>query len=591
MKQQKRMIILFMVIMCIGMLAGCGKKPETSAVPTPTVVATTAPVADKEPTPPPTATSTPTPSPEPTATPVPTATSTPTPEPTNIPEVPAGTLTGLDAFEVTRRMIVGWNLGNTLDSIGSNIGFDSAPAKSVTAWGNIEPNKELFETVKAAGFNTVRIPTTWYQHVKYDNATGKYIISEDWLAYVKQTVDYAYELNMFVILNVHHEDTWVNVPAFNDEAYDKASKMLHDIWSAVAETFAEYDQHLIFEGMNEPREVGSSTEWSGGTPAAQKYINRLNAVFIEAVRSQGSAANAERLLMIPGYAASSNISTIKAIEIPENSGNVALSVHAYFPYFFAMATDKYANHSFPGKSGYGEDYKTSITTLFLDLKNISDSKNAPIIIGEFGASDFNNDEDRARWATHFLTRAKMAGIPCVFWDNGATYNGTGEAYGLIFRKTCTWFDSAIPMLNAVMDVYNQDSSLPKYVAYEKPAFDWNAMEIGADWVQIFREEAGQKIDDWGNIWLDGWKDYLNENYDIVVFADSDSAPYMVLQGGWYKVYAGNYSDLEYVTRFTFADVQETMTLEKVKLEDMTGYFVSASGKPMTVYGVYAVPVK
>lgn len=620
MKHWKRVLKIMVVATCISMLAGCGEKQEASVTPSPTEIITVAPTETAVPTETvnptaeptatevPEATATPTVTPEPTAimapqetlTPVPTAEPTteptatvaPTTEPTKAPAASeGGTLTGLTAFEITSRMIVGWNLGNTLDSIGYGVGFDSAPAKFATSWGNIEPSKEIFEAVKAGGFNTVRIPTTWYQHVKYDDVQKKYIINEEWLAYVKQTVDYAYDLDMFVILNVHHEDSWVNVPAFTDAAYETASKMLHDIWAIVAETFKDYDQHLIFEGMNEPREVGSATEWSGGTAASQKYVNRLNAVFVETVRSNGSPANAERLLMLPGYAASSNLPTIKAIDIPENSGNVALSVHAYYPYYFAMASDKYANHSFPGKSGYGEDYKSSITYLFNELKKISDSKKVPIIIGECGASDFNNNEDRARWATHFLTCAKNAGIPCVFWDNGATYNGTGEAYGLIYRKTCTWFDSAIPMLTAMMEVYGQESNLPKYVAYVQPEFDWEAAGVKSDWIQLFRSDAGQKIDDWGNIRLEGWEDYLNEKYDIVVFYDSETAPYMVLQGGWYKVYSENYSSNPYVTRFTFRDVQEAMTVENVKLSDMTGYYVSASGKPMTVYGVYAVPVK
>jgi len=615
MKFWKRFLKCIAVTICVGMLAGCGAKQETVVTPTPTEVVTVAPTevvvptVGVEPTAEPTTVPTEVPAteaPKATATAVPTATSTPVPtekptatntpvsteEPTKAPvATDKDALTGLNAFEITSQMIVGWNLGNTLDSIGYGVDFDSAPMKFVTSWGNIEPTQELFEAVKAGGFNTVRIPTTWYQHVKYDNSQDKYIINEEWLAYVKKTVDYAYDLDMFVILNVHHEDTWVNVPAFTDAAYNTASKMLHDIWETVAETFKDYDQHLIFEGMNEPREKGSSTEWSGGTTAARKYVNKLNAVFVDTVRSNGSAANTERLLMIPDYAASSDLSAIKAVEIPENGGNIALSVHAYYPYYFAMATDKQANHSFPGKSGYGEDYKSSITYLFNELKKISDNKNVPIIIGEFGASDFNNDEDRARWASHFLTCAKKAGIPCVFWDNGATYNGTGEAYGLIYRQTCTWFESAIPMLNAVMEVYGRESSLPRYVAYEKPAFDWNTAGIGSDWVQIFRADDGQQIDDWGNIWLDGWKDYLNEKFDIVVFFDSEKEPYMVLQGGWHKVYSENGKTSEYEIRFTLEDALETMEVENVKLSDMTGYYVSASGKKMTVYGVYAVPVK
>ena len=620
MKQRRKWLCLLAILACTGMLAGCGEQQVTEVTPTPTI--TVAPTATNTPmptatntplptatnTPMPTATNTPmptatnTPMPTATNTPMPTATSTPMPTATNtpmptatptaVPQIKESVLTGLSAFEITSQMIVGWNLGNTLDSVGSNIGFDTAPVKSATAWGNIAPNQEVFEAVKAAGFNTVRIPTTWFQHVKYDSSQGKYIINEEWLSYVKKTVDYAYELDMFVILNVHHED-WVNVAEFTDAAYAKTSAMLKDIWGQVAETFADYDQHLIFEGMNEPRQtgLGSSVEWGGGDARTRQYINNLNEVFVDAVRSQGSEANAERLLMLPGYAASSNIETVNAIEVSENSGNVALSVHAYFPYFFAMATDGHANHSFPGKSGYGEDYEKSITDLFRQLAEISQDKNTPIIIGEFGASDFNNDDDRARWATHFLTCAKEAGIPCVFWDNGATYNGSGEAYGLIYRQTCTWFDSAVPMLNAVMDVYHQKSNLPAYKAYEKPAFDWDAVGVGSDWVRIFRSDTGQYIDTWGNIWLEGWKPYLNENYDIVLIYESEAEPYMVLQPVWHKIFSNTGKETEYTIRFTFADVQRTLTAENLKLESMTGYFASASNKPMTIYGIYAVPVK
>jgi len=641
MKHQRKWLHRIAVLACIGILAGCGENQKPEVVPTPTVAVTEAPAEPTtEPTTEPTAepttepketlvptaeptaavptveptatmapqetvTPVPTATPEPTATMAPQETVTPVPTvtPTEYPKVTAAPttapevigkngLTGLTAFEITSQMIVGWNLGNTLDSTGSHITYDTAPAKSVMAWGNDEPTKELFEAVKAGGFNTVRIPTTWYQHVKYDAAKDRYVINPDWLAYVKQTVDYAYDLEMFVILNCHHEE-WANAPKFDETAYEKASKMLKDIWSQVAETFADYDQHLIFEGMNEPRQtgLGGSVEWGGGDKQSWQYINNLNQVFVNTVRGQGSDANAERLLMLPGYAASSNIATIKAIEVPENSGNVALSVHAYYPYYFAMATDNYANHSFPGKSGYGENYESSINNLFRDLKKISTDKNVPIIIGEFGASDFNNTEDRARWATHFLTKAKDAGIPCVFWDNNASYNGTGEAYGLIYRKTLTWYENSIPMLNAVMEVYEQESSLPPYVEYVQPAFDWADVPVEKDWVEIYRAEEGFAIDTWGNLCLENWQSYINAEYDIVMVYRSDAEPYMVLQGGWHKVFTSEVSDNPYMIRFTFADVEKTMTAENVKLSDMYNYFASASSQPMTLYGVFAVPVK
>ena len=34
--------------------------------------------------------------------------------------------------------------------------------------------------------------------------------------------------------------------------HNDASKKLNDIWSCLAETFGDYDQHPVFEGMNEP---------------------------------------------------------------------------------------------------------------------------------------------------------------------------------------------------------------------------------------------------------------------------------------------------------------------------------------------------
>ena len=515
-----------------------------------------------------------------------------TPEPTEIPEPEGKGLTGYSARELAEKMTIGWNMGNSLDSTSSRVTFDSAPRIAAMAWGNEEPTKELFEAVKAAGFDTVRIPTTWYQHMKYDTAKKQYVINDEWMAYVKQAVDYAYGLDMFVILNVHHEE-WVNAPKFTEESFATAEQMLTAIWSRVSETFAEYDQHLIFEAMNEPRQtgLGSGVEWGNGDTNSRKYINDLNRVMINAVRGQGSVANKERLIMLPGYAASNNSDALRAIAIPEDGGNLAISVHAYYPYFFAMDSSDKANHEFPGKSGYGEDYETAITSLFRQLKQISKEKNVPIIMGECGASDFNNTDSRVRWATCFLTKAKEAGVVCVFWDNQATYNGTGEAYGLISRKYFTWFESAIPVVEAMMKVYGRESVLPPYEAEVIRDFDWDDIPVEDTWVKIYRSEQGEELASWGNCWLENWKPYISPDYDIILVYQSESEPYMVLQGGWHKVFTSESSENPYMLRFTYKDVTDAMNAEGVKLEDMTGFFASASQSTMKLYGVYAVPAK
>ncbi len=579
----------FLILLLMGVFIGCGNVAGTDEVSDPTAAVGPAATETQEGTENPEVTKVPKVTETPKVTKAPEAMDSP--DPTKRPVPPRGELTGCTAQELTEMMTIGWNLGNTLESTGEQVTFDSEPKKAVTAWGNEEPTKELFEAVKAAGFDTVRIPITWYQHMKYDAEEGHYVINEKWLEYVKNTVDYAYELDMFVIINVHHED-WVNAPMFTEESYAVAEQMLTEVWSSAADIFEDYDQHLIFESMNEPRQtgLGSTVEWGTGDAKSRKYINDLNQVMVNVVRGQGSAANKERLIMLPGYAASNNTETLNSIAIPENGGNIAISVHAYYPYFFAADTSDKANHEFPGKSGYGENYETAINSLFSKLKTVSEGKEVPLIMGECGASDFNNTESRVRWATYFLTKAKEAGIVCAFWDNQAIYNGTGEAYGLLCRKDYTWFENSAPVVEAIMKVYGKDIKLPVHVTAAQKEFDWADIPMTEEWVEIYRSEHGEELAAWGNTWLENWKPYLAPEYDIILVYQSDSEPYMVLQGGWHKVYSEEGEKHPYMRRFTFNDVTETMNLEGVKLTDMTGYFASASQSTMKLYGVYAVPV-
>lgn len=504
--------------------------------------------------------------------------------------VEAAELTGQTAFEITSQMTIGWNLGNSLDATSANLRVDSPPKSFVTSWGNPEPTQELFNAVQAGGFNTVRIPTTWYQHLIYNEATDVYEIEENWMNYVKKTVDYAYDLGMFVIINVHHEE-WVNVPEFTDATYADASHKLNDIWSQVSEAFKDYDQHLIFEGMNEPRMVGSAMEWTAGDANARAYVNRLNSVFVDTVRSQGSTANAERMLMLPGYCASSLKEAFSAIETLESYGNVALSVHAYSPYFFTMDTSSYASHEFPGKSGYGEDYEYALKNLFKDLKSVSDSKNVPIVIGEFGASNFENTTSREAWAKCYLTNAKEAGIPCVLWDNNVMYDGTGESHGYIYRATNTWYPNSRSVVAAMMDAVGvTDYTLPEYSKYQKPTFSWDKMSIGDDWVELYRAESGTSIAAWKNFTVDDWKDYINEDYKLVMLYDADEAPTIVFKGGWYTIMSDDSLAADFTAGFTYDEILATLEANDVTIDEMEQMFVSATAKSATIYGLYAVPL-
>jgi len=505
------------------------------------------------------------------------------------------TLTGQSATDITSQMTIGWNLGNSLDSYNASYDISVSPKKFATCWGNPEPTKELLETVKNAGFNTVRIPTTWFQHLAYNESTDTYEIDPTWLAYVKQTVDYAYDMDLFIILNMHHED-FINATVFTDETLAEASHKLKDIWTQLSEEFKDYDQKLIFEGMNEPRQTGNPdvSEWgngSGDNGYTWNYVNTLNEIFINTVRSNGSTYNNERLLMIPGYVASSDTTALNAVTIPEGSGNVALSVHAYAPYFFTMDTSEYSNHTFPGKSGWGEDYETSLKTLFTKLKSVSDNKGVPVIIGEFSASDFENTADRVEWAKCYLSNAKEVGIPCVLWDNNESANGTGEAHGYIYRLTNTIYPNSADVLAAMMDTVGVTNYvLPEYEEYQAPKFSWSNIPVADDWVELYKSETGETLKVWDNMPISNWQDYINENYMLALVYDSNSQPEIVLQGGWYRIMSDDDLNKNFISYFTYQDIMSVLNTNEVALEDMENLYISATSSVATMYGLYAIPL-
>ena len=349
-----------------------------------------------------------------------------------------GTMT---ADDITENMTIGWNIGNSLDSTG----YDE------TSWGNPKVTQELIDTVKAKGFNTIRVPTTWYQNVTTttdENGKPVYTISEQWLQRVKEVVDYAYNQDMYVILNLHHEE-WINRSDF-PTAYEEMSERLKQMWVQIATYFKDYDQHLIFEGMNEPRQTGASYEWQGNAECYE-VVNKLDNDFVETVRSIDSPYQNTRLLMIPSYAASAYASSYSALDVPDDD-YVAVSLHAYTPYAFAMGDGDHTTFS--------SNYQSDLDTLFSDIRYYFTDKDIPVVLGEFSASNFNNTAARCDWATYYLTWTKKLGIPCVLWDNNAITNpsAASEAHGYVDRSNNTWYEASEPVVDAMMTVM-QDNSI------------------------------------------------------------------------------------------------------------------------------------
>ena len=375
------------------------------------------------------------------------------------------TLKNADTEAILEDMGLGWNLGNSLDATGGS-GLDTE-----TSWSNPKTTQALIDKVKSLGFNTVRVPVSWGKHVSGDN----YTIDSAWLARVKEVVDYCYKNDMYVILNIHH-DTKSSASASGagyyprSSAYSSSEKFVTSVWSQVAEYFKDYDYHLIFETLNEPRLIGTGYEWwfnKWNIPSEVKdaidCINKLNQKAVDTIRATGSN-NRGRLIMCPGYDASIDGATVSGFKLPTDiSGNknrIALSVHAYSPYNFAM------NVGSGSTSTYTSSIKNELQDLFSTLKSNFRDKGIPVVIGEFGSTDKNNTAERVKWATDYTALAKKNNIPCVLWDNNAfaVYNGSSivlnsEYHGYINRKNNTVTSPAKDVIEALMKPYGKKADL------------------------------------------------------------------------------------------------------------------------------------
>ena len=375
------------------------------------------------------------------------------------------TLKNADTEAILEDMGLGWNLGNSLDATGGS-GLDTE-----TSWSNPKTTQALIDKVKSLGFNTVRVPVSWGKHVSGDN----YTIDSAWLARVKEVVDYCYKNDMYVILNIHH-DTKSSESASGagyyprSSAYSSSEKFVTSVWSQMSEYFKDYDYHLIFETLNEPRLIGTGCEWwfdKWNIPSEVKdaidCINKLNQKAVDTIRDTGSN-NKGRLIMCPGYDASIDGATVSGFKLPTDiSGNknrIAVSVHAYSPYNFAM------NVGSGSTSAYTSSIKSELRDLFSTLKSNFRDKGIPVVIGEFGSTDKNNTAERVKWATDYTALARKNNIPCVLWDNNAfaVYNGSSivlnsEYHGYINRKNNTVTSPAKDVIEALMKPYGKKADL------------------------------------------------------------------------------------------------------------------------------------
>ena len=359
----------------------------------------------------------------------------------------AAELSGNTATELVSFIGTGWNLGNTLDATGGGNSLYSE-----TSWGNPKTTKAMIDAVKKQGFNTVRVPVSWGNHTTGNNFT----IDSQWLARVKEVVDYCIDNDMYVILNIHH-DTSTQYYYPSSKYKTQSVKFVKSIWTQVAKYFKDYDQHLVFETLNEPRLVGTGDEWwfnvnypNDNVRDSISVINTLNQTAVNAIRAAGGKNN-DRCIMVPGYGASIDGCTTSTFKLPNDStpDRLIVSVHAYTPYNFALNAN--------GTAEFKDNLKSEVDYLYSTIKSHFIDKDIPAIIGETSASNKNNTAERVKWAQYYMGKSAEYGVPCMLWDNNV-FNGSdkGECHGHLNRSTLKWYDKAF--VDAVIEYGKQAES-------------------------------------------------------------------------------------------------------------------------------------
>jgi endoglucanase len=345
------------------------------------------------------------------------------------------------AGQIAGKMKAGWNLGNTLEAICGE-----------TAWGNPKTTQKLIDSVKAAGYDAVRLPCAWDCH------TTNGVIDSAWIARVKEVVDYCINDSLYVIINIHWDGGWLenNVTTSAQEAVNAKQK---NYWTQIANYFKDYDEHLLFAGANEPN-VTNTTQMA--------VLLSYHQTFIDAVRATGGN-NSSRTLIIQGPSTDIDKTNSLMNTLPTDSiaNRLMVEVHYYTPWqfcgltqdeswgkmFYYWGKDFHSTTDATRNATWGEE--SDLEHLLGLMKTKFVDKGIPVILGEYGAVKRtltgNSDQalhiaSRLHFYNYFVKSAVAKGMIPFNWDTGPYGNNT---MGIFDRNTGAVVDTG--QLKAIME--------------------------------------------------------------------------------------------------------------------------------------------
>jgi hypothetical protein len=379
----------------------------------------------------------------------------------------------------------GFNLGNTFEA----------------TWGAYSvPTRAVFTNAAKAGFNAVRIPCAW----DFNSDPTTHIIKPAYMAQVKQAVDDALAEGLYVVINDHWDGGWLenHIGATVDPALDAKMKTY---WTQIATAFANYDNHLLFAGANEPNIA---------SPVEMATLKAYYQTFINAVRATGGN-NTNRWLVLQSVSTPSWLSTLPTDSTP---GRLMVEYHNYTPSLFTIThTDQnYGNAIYFWGAAYhyaGNPSRNSpaweegtIDAGYQELKAQYVDKGIPVMIGEFGAFVAGNDSNGAPilsgndalynrasvlyWNKYAVDSAQAHGLSPFYWSTpDSLYKyATGAVQDAETVKVLTGGAAPAPLTGAPSAV----TGLSATASTGQVSLSWNAVN-GATSYQVYRAaESGSE---------------------------------------------------------------------------------------------------
>ncbi|MEV0649075.1 cellulase family glycosylhydrolase [Phytomonospora sp. NPDC050363] len=323
----------------------------------------------------------------------------PTTPPTTTPP-PGG---DVDPMETVAAMQPGWNLGNSLDSVGAD----------ETAWGNPRVTQSLIQNIRAQGYKSIRVPVTWDDH---QGAGPGYAVETAYLNRVAEVVGWALAADLYVVVNIHH-DSWIWI-ADMQAKHAEVMARYDAIWTALAAKFRDSSPKLLFESVNEPQfnNVDDTTAYG--------LLDELNTSFHEIVRGTGGN-NADRVLILPTLHTNADqgrldalSATIAALDDP----NIAATVHYYGFWPFSV--------NVAGFTRFNAEVQQDIVATFDRVHAEFVSQGIPVLIGEYGLLGFDahtgtiEQGEKLKFFEFAGQYARQKNLTLQLWDNGQHFGRT-----------------------------------------------------------------------------------------------------------------------------------------------------------------------